>query len=101
MKEAEYSDHPDELRVILYNPEAASLTNALGISKDREKELVDKSIEFWKAGRRVADAFREMSKLVDNANELALLFFHMGILMERNERKHDSAKEPSYTATNA
>ena len=101
MKEAEYSDHPDALRVILYNPESASLKEALGISEERERELMDKAMAFWKAGKKVADAFKEMSKLADNANELALMFFHMGVLMERTNGAKREEKEAFSTATNA
>ena len=84
LKEAEPSDYPNELRVIEYNPNQDSLTDSLGlIDEQRLEKQMKESIEIWNNSTEIAAACVKISRLAENANELALIFLNLGKMSEQ------------------
>lgn len=84
LKEAEPSDYPNELRVIEYNPNQDSLTDSLGlIDEQRLEKQMKESIEIWNNSTEIAVACVKISRLTENANELALIFLNLGKMSEQ------------------
>lgn len=84
LKEAEPSDYPNELRVIEYNPNQDSLTDSLGLIDDeRLEKQMKESIEIWNNSTELAVACVKISRLAENANELALIFLNLGKMSEQ------------------
>ena len=93
LKEAEPSDYPNELRVIEYNPNQDSLTDSLGlIDEQRLEKQVKESIKIWNEATDIAQACVKISRLAENANELAFLFLNLGRMAEESRRGGKESK---------
>ncbi len=77
--------------VIVTTQEAIGDTfaSALGITKEREQELDDLMDKSHEASNTYPDAIAEASKILNNANELAYIAFHMGAFAESQRSKQE------------
>jgi uncharacterized HAD superfamily protein len=87
MKEAEPADYPNILRVIEVNPTEESLPNILGLTDERIDIFMKKAEEIWNSEKKLSTAMAKVSKVVENANELAFMFMHIGKMMADSKAK--------------
>lgn len=93
LKEAEPSDYPNELRVIEYNPNADALTESLGLLDNKRLEKQMKAaVDAWNDSETFSKACVKISRLAENANELAFLFLNLGIMAEESRRGGKESK---------
>lgn len=106
MDELEPSDYPEELRIQLFNEDSSKISEVLGITEKRAKEL-DKIIkDSYINHDTLTDSMQVMSEEVEHVNELAYMCFHMGAThtrilenpamaaaAERDRAKRKKAKE--------
>ena len=85
MKEAKDADFPDELRVVVYNPDSENLSETLGITDDRLNSLQDTAKDLWNKSDSLGESMVSVSMAVRNANELAYLMFAIGHMRERQK----------------
>ena len=95
LKEAEPSDYPNELRVINYNPQAEDLLEALGLlDEERMDKQMQEAMKIWNNSETLADVFVKISRLAENANELAVIFCNLGKMSERSRQTRRGDSEP-------
>ncbi len=93
LKEAEPSDYPNELRVIEYNPTAESLPESLGLLDDKRLEQQMKgAVDAWNDSDSFSKACVKVSRLAENANELAFLFLNLGRMAKESRRGGEESK---------
>lgn len=93
LKEAEPSDYPNELRVIEYNPDADALTESLGLlDEKRMDKQMKEAVDAWNNSETFSKACVRISRLAENANELAFLFLNLGRLAEESRVKDKEVK---------
>lgn len=93
LKEAEPSDYPNELRVIEYNPDADALTESLGLlDEKRMDKQMKEAVNAWNNSETFSKACVKISRLAENANELAFLFLNLGRLAEESRVKGKEVK---------
>ena len=73
------------LRVILVDDESTKITEVLGITPEREKELDDLIKEKFEQEDTITDTMSEISKYLKHANELAYCMFHIGAHIGRSK----------------
>lgn len=85
---AKDADFPGELRVIVYNEDADKLSESLGITDERLHALQEASRNIWNKERNISTAMAAVSRVVNNANELAYIFFAIGSMRSESKKDH-------------
>lgn len=94
LKEADPCDHPNDLRVIEYNPNQDDLTDSLGlIDEERLEKQMKESIKIWNESTEIAQACVKISRLAENANELAFMFLNLGKMSEQARQEGSKKKK--------
>lgn len=72
--------------LVTENPEVEGLGPALGINKKRSEEIIDKltkvTIKSFQENKSAANTLQEISRIAENANELAFMCFSIGAYFE-------------------
>lgn len=91
-KEAELADHPGILKVVIYNPTLESLPEVLGLTQERQDQLIEVTKESMDKAESLAELMQLISKKVENSNELCFTMLNLGAnLRDKVKREEEKA----------